>query len=171
MNLTSIRKPEEIVTRHFGESLFAARHIFAKGEGGARVIDVGSGPGFPGIPIKILHPEISLTLIESSHRKATFLREVCRALMLDSVDVFAARAEGFPKGSGDTVILRAVEKFDSILPIAEGLLGRSGRLVLLVSERQMPRAKCLTDLTWHPSIPIPLSAARVLSIGYKSGDI
>ncbi|MGB6774659.1 MAG: RsmG family class I SAM-dependent methyltransferase, partial [Terriglobales bacterium] len=84
INLTAIRKEEEIVTRHFGESLFTARHLFPyvdvaearspKAE--ARLADLGSGAGFPGVPIKIWAPYIALSLIESNQKKATFLREL-----------------------------------------------------------------------------------------------
>src|SRR6202166_4167383 len=82
INLTAIRQPEEIVTRHFGESLFAARQLFPRRlsvSGAAatpvQVADVGSGAGFPGIPIKLWAPNIFLTLIESNQKKAIFLRE------------------------------------------------------------------------------------------------
>ena len=103
VNLTSVRQPDEIVTRHFGESLFTARHLFphlfpipdqpatTEAQPEIRVIDVGSGAGFPGLPIKIWDPHIHLTLIESNQKKATFLREVIRTLTLISVDVFAGR--------------------------------------------------------------------------------
>jgi 16S rRNA (guanine527-N7)-methyltransferase len=92
INLTAIRDPEQIVTRHFGESLFLARHLFPRPSSVPSVVkdsdfdpaptlaDIGSGAGFPGIPLKLWAPEISLTLIESNHKKATFLREVARAL-------------------------------------------------------------------------------------------
>ena len=69
VNLTAVRQPEDIVTRHFGESLFAARHLFpspTQRTAVARVVDVGSGAGFPGLPIKIFAPQIRLTLIESN---------------------------------------------------------------------------------------------------------
>src|SRR5947209_1896170 len=72
MNLTAVRQPEEMVTRHFGESLFGAQHLFPPGVGASIVLDVGSGAGFPGLPIKIWAPTIRLTLIESNHKKATF---------------------------------------------------------------------------------------------------
>src|SRR5271157_6453642 len=82
INLTAIRDEEEIVTRHFGESLFAARHLFpntphvgtaalgcpAERSSAIRVADLGSGAGFPGLPIKLWAPEISLTLIESNQK-------------------------------------------------------------------------------------------------------
>ena len=149
INLTSIRQPEEIVTRHFGESLFAARHIFPaskqivteKSPLEVDAIDVGSGAGFPGLPIKIWAPHIHLTLIESNQKKATFLREVVRTLTLTNVDVFAGRAADFqgrpasnlqeplpgPKKTADLVTLRAVEHFDSILLTAAALVGPRGR--------------------------------------------
>ena len=141
INLTAIRDPEEIVTRHFGESLFVARHLFPhtiqRDEGqhlrgraalqrrvkegekhGASapevhaddkkptVADLGSGAGFPGIPIKLWAPDISLTLIESNHKKATFLREVARAITLTNVNILNARAETLPPSSHNVVTLR-----------------------------------------------------------------
>src|SRR5215467_5971388 len=107
INLTAIRSEEEVVTRHFGESLFAARVLFPSHvETGAspvppkrseaasvQVADVGSGAGFPGVPIKLWEPSIALTLIESNHKKATFLREVVRALTLTDVNIQNTRAE------------------------------------------------------------------------------
>src|SRR5438270_8397189 len=78
LNLTAIRDPEEIVTRHFGESLFAARQFFPACDSHDSVIDVGSGAGFPGLPLKLWSSSLNLTLIESNQRKATFLREVIR---------------------------------------------------------------------------------------------
>src|SRR3978361_1386712 len=77
-NLTAIRDPEEIVRRHFGESLFAGRQLAPC----ATLLDFGSGAGFPGLPIQLLWPEIVVTLAESQNKKATFLREVVRSLGL-----------------------------------------------------------------------------------------
>src|SRR3954468_7640963 len=83
MNLTAIRDPEQMITRHFGESLFAAQRLYPHSpEPGARLLDIGSGAGFPGIPIKISAPEVDVTLIESQNKKATFLKEVIRTLDL-----------------------------------------------------------------------------------------
>ena len=131
INLTAIRNPDQIVTRHFGESFFLARHLFplppvtepAPSASAKRVLshepratskqvapagwqfearspklvshvlDLGSGAGFPGLPLKIWAPHIHLALIESNHKKAAFLREVARALTLTNVNVLAERAE------------------------------------------------------------------------------
>jgi len=108
INLTAIRGEEEIVTRHFGESLFAARKLFPSAERSAasRVADLGSGAGFPGIPIRIWAPNVALTLIESNYRKVAFLREVARALILTDIDIQNVRAETLPAATFDVVTLR-----------------------------------------------------------------
>lgn len=196
INLTAVRRPEEVVTRHFGESLFAAQLIFPSAhrewvEGGPRtaaterhlwdsrgpaetdvassvstVVDVGSGAGFPGLPLGIWASEIGLTLIESNLKKATFLREVVRALGLESIDVFAGRAESFPAALADVVTLRAVERFENILPIAARLVKTGGRLVLLIGNQQIEQAKTvLTDLKWQAAVPMPLSSNRAVLTG------
>ena len=191
INLTAIRDPEEIVTRHFGESLFAARHLFPKvypvtssvppvpalseAEGSSMLkdfdlpddqillADLGSGAGFPGLPIKLWAPHISLTLIESNQKKATFLREVTRALTLTDVDIQNARAETLPPSTFDVVTLRAVERFAIALPAAASLLAPRGRLALLISSSQLKSINTtLPTLAWHSPIPIPGSKSRIL---------
>ncbi|MGH9530832.1 MAG: 16S rRNA (guanine(527)-N(7))-methyltransferase RsmG [Terriglobales bacterium] len=166
MNLTAVREPEEIVRRHFGESLFAARHLFAeRPDPTMRVIDVGSGAGVPGLPLKIYAPAVHLTLIESHSRKAAFLREVIRALKLTNAEVFAARAEEF-QGRAELVTLRAVEKFERALPVAARLVEPGGRIALLIGVRQVELARqALPDLVWNLPQSIPESAERVLLVG------
>jgi 16S rRNA (guanine527-N7)-methyltransferase len=169
MNLTAVRQPEEIITRHFGESLFAARHLLPtdlEHNPTLRVADLGSGAGFPGLPIRIWAPDVRLTLIESNQRKAVFLREVTRALTLTNVDVFAGRAEDLPAAQAGFVTLRAVERFDAALPVAARLVARSGRLALLISQAQADRAITLTTgFRWAQPVPIPLSSRRILLVG------
>ncbi|HTT24239.1 MAG TPA: 16S rRNA (guanine(527)-N(7))-methyltransferase RsmG [Candidatus Sulfotelmatobacter sp.] len=221
VNLTAIRNEEEIVIRHFGESLFAARHLFPgddweghslsrahsateghralapedlvraqdherpstlpaaseqrrllagpeRSEGtnaAVKLADVGSGAGFPGIPIKLWHPKTSLTLVESNHKKATFLREVTRALTLTDVNILNVRAESLTNASFDVVTLRAVERFASILPIAAGLVAKGGRLALLIAQSQLRQAhSTLPALDWLDPIAIPHSRSRLLVI-------
>ncbi len=77
VNLTTITSLEEAVERHYCESLFLGAHLPA---GNLRVVDVGSGAGFPGFPVAILRPECSVTLVESHQRKAVFLREASRKI-------------------------------------------------------------------------------------------
>jgi len=175
VNLTAIRDEEEIVTRHFGESLFTARHLFPLCSPvppvvqGLAVADVGSGAGFPGIPIKLWAPQTSLTLIESNHKKATFLREVARVLTLTDINIQNARAEALPPCSFDLVTLRAVERFKAILPVAAGLATPAGRLALLISSAQLEAAQaCRPHLRWSQAISIPKSRSRVLAIAHMS---
>jgi 16S rRNA (guanine527-N7)-methyltransferase len=209
INLTAIRTPEQIVTRHFGESLFAARHLLSSQPAGApsfvsfegwetsagppysttsprfaisdtrdlappnpsapTVIDVGSGPGFPGIPLKIFDPTIRVTLLESTQKKVAFLREVIRALTLTDIDVSPSRAQAFPPASAGLVTLRAVERFETILATAARLVVPDGRLALLIASQQIPPAHRLTpSFQWATPIPTPQSRDRVLLIGHKA---
>ena len=182
INLTAVRHPEEIVTRHFGESLFAARSLFpgilpvATGDSpvqaeptegnnkvNTRVADLGSGAGFPGLPMKLWAPQIALTLIESNHKKAAFLREVTRALTLTDVDIENVRAETLMPNSFDVVTLRAVERFENILPIASKLVAPAGCLALLLGAAQGNQARSLLpDFSLSAPLPIPRSRSRVL---------
>lgn len=177
INLTSVREPEAIVLRHFGESLFTAQELFASAQAerqpsssesgsiGLRVIDFGSGAGFPGLPIKIWAPQIELTLIESNQKKATFLREVIRKISLSAAEVFCGRAEDF-RGQAEVVTLRAVERFEKSLPAAARLVAPRGRLALLIGGAQVARAReAELNFRWRDPEPIPQSSNRVLLIG------
>jgi 16S rRNA (guanine527-N7)-methyltransferase len=186
INLTAIRDPEEIVTRHFGESLFLARVLFPALEANRQrptineqprpesnhhlsVADVGSGAGFPGIPLRLWAPTIHLTLIESNHKKATFLREVVRALTLTDIDIQNTRAETLPHASFDLLTLRAVEHFESILPTAASLVKPNGRLALLVSTSQLDAARSVApDVRWSLAAEVPQSQSRIVVIGSSS---
>jgi len=160
-NLTSVREPEEIVKRHFGESLFLADAL--SGEMAATAIDVGSGAGFPGIPLKIYSPQIAVTLIESQNKKATFLKEVIRKLTLININVFSGRAEELQQ-KADLVTLRAVERFDQVLPVAAGLISAKGRLALLIGAGQVAAAGKLLRGFEISTTPVPQSRERVLLI-------
>jgi 16S rRNA (guanine527-N7)-methyltransferase len=170
INLTAVRKPDEIVSRHFGESLFAAQHLLPVGRRSVRAIDVGSGAGFPGLAMKIFAPEIQLTLVESSARKAAFLREVVRALQLADAEVLAGRAEQY-SGQAALVTMRAAEKFEKVLPEAGRLVEPGGRLALWIGARQVESAKrSLAAFAWEPPLLFPGSDARVLLVGRNQGS-
>jgi 16S rRNA (guanine527-N7)-methyltransferase len=163
INLTAIREPKLIVTRHFGESFFAARHLPVSS--GETAIDIGSGAGFPGLALKIWHDGLKLSLIESSQRKATFLREAVRALGLENVDVLISRAEELT-AQADLVTLRAVENFDRILPVMRNMTKPRGRIALLIGSAQVATAKSvLANVDWESALPMPCSQSRILLIG------
>ncbi len=95
VNLTSITEPAEMETRHFLDSLSAAVPLLDRLKAGevVRLVDVGSGGGMPGLPLKIAFPTLKLTLVESVHKKADFLRQTVAGLALTDVEVVAERAE------------------------------------------------------------------------------
>ncbi|HEV2021927.1 MAG TPA: 16S rRNA (guanine(527)-N(7))-methyltransferase RsmG [Terriglobales bacterium] len=188
INLTSVRQPEEIVTRHFGESFFAARHLCLsplvipskrdRAEAKEResrdlelsnLIDFGSGAGFPGLPIKLYAPALSVTLIESNQKKATFLREVIRAITLTNIDVFAGRAEDCSQTAG-IVTLRAVEKPERALAAAVRLVSPGGHLALFLGADQASATPGLVPgFSWGVPISIPGSSGRVLLVAAIAG--
>lgn len=180
INLTSVREPDEIVTRHFGESIFTARHLFPNLQGiaagsseavGPHVIDFGAGAGFPGLPIKLWAAQTKLTLIEANQKKATFLREVVRSLHFSETNVFAGRAEGFPGPGGDVVTLRAVERFEASLSSAVKLALPGGRLAVLVGDSQLAKLPDgQSNVKWSKPLSLPLSTRRSLIIGMKTHD-
>ncbi len=164
VNLTAVRDPEQIVTRHFGESLCTAQVLakhLSQGPRATTLADVGSGAGFPSVPIKLIMPPIALTLIESREKKATFLREVVRTLDLADVQVFCGRAEQWG-GSADIVTLRAVEQFARALPVAAGLVRERGLLCLLIGQDQIEAARHLLHGAWKwwEPVTVPNSTAR-----------
>lgn len=124
VSLTSVSTPEAMVRRHFAESVFAA-HQLPRCE---TLLDLGSGAGFPGIPMQLVLPALDVTLVEAQARKAAFLREVVRELGLPTT-VVAGRSQLLGDASFDCVCLRAVD------PMVEALgeaarLARSGVVVL-----------------------------------------
>jgi 16S rRNA (guanine527-N7)-methyltransferase len=131
-NLTAVRSPEEMVRRHFGESLFAAKNLGDPLP--ENLLDLGSGAGFPGLPIALFHPQIKVTLAESQNKKATFLREVIRHLQLHNVEVWGGRAEALPEDRlFHTVTLRAVDETAAALKVAES---RALRQILLLTTEE-----------------------------------
>jgi 16S rRNA (guanine527-N7)-methyltransferase len=166
MNLTALRTPEAMVERHFGESLFAARHLCSR-DGQHDLFDLGSGAGFPGLPIKYWAPGLQLTLIESHGKKATFLREVGRALNLTGFSVLNARAESISQRA-TLVTMRAVEHFDQALLAAASLVVPGGRLALLIGEAQRERALSLLPAGTSDTLSLPSSHQRILLTWHSS---
>lgn len=191
VNLTAVREPDSILSRHFGESLFLAAYLFPFGSRPAHspqttpphALDLGAGAGFPGLPLKIYLPELRLTLVESNRKKSVFLAETIRALGWGGATVFTGRLDssliakerdGAPQGidPSNLVTMRAVEHFETALPTAASLVRASaaklgaGRLALLIGERQVQSAtRLVADFAWETPVPVPQSRERVLLIG------
>jgi 16S rRNA (guanine527-N7)-methyltransferase len=127
MNLTAIRDRPSQVTKHLLDSLSVLPYL--RGE---RIADVGSGAGFPGIPLAVLTPERHYTLIESTGKKCRFLEHVRDALQLGNVEVAQSRAEAWkPSQRYDTVIARAVGPVADLIKYAGPLVAGGGRLLAM----------------------------------------
>jgi len=161
MNLTAIRKPEEIVRRHFGESLFLGARIGAC----ESLLDLGSGAGFPGIPVQLMWPDVQVTLAESQGKKAAFLREVVRALGLPT-QVWSARVQTMPaERLFDVVALRAVD--DMVSAVNEAGVRAARRVLILGSAHHSMDGIPAQNFIVRDPIPLPEPSAGVLLIAHR----
>lgn len=150
LNLTSLHGEEEIVERHYCESIFLAVHLPV---GALTIADVGSGAGFPGIPVAIVRPECRVSLIESHQRKSVFLRESSREL--SNVQVLSERVENVNLRF-DWVICRAVRFSD----IEKAVSALSARLAILGTNQ--PQA---ARFTWNSPVQLPWGHQRYMWLG------
>ncbi len=132
-NLTSITDSEAVQVRHFFDSLTAVRTV-SDWRDGLRVVDLGSGAGFPGVPLKIVFPGIHLTLVESVGKKTAFLETLVAGLGLDNVNVVTARAEELARAEGyrgqfDVALARGVASMSVLVEYGLPLCKRHGSLV------------------------------------------
>jgi 16S rRNA (guanine527-N7)-methyltransferase len=163
MNLTAVRDPKEIVSRHFVESIACAQALPA---GIATLLDFGSGAGFPGIPTALCRPEINVTLAESQIKKAAFLREVVRSLKLNAT-VFARRAENL-REKFDCVALRAVDRMGQAVKTASGLVRTGGWLAVFTTEADRERLESAwKDMESTQTIRIAGSEQRLVVLASK----
>jgi len=166
LNLTAIRDPLEILYRHFCESMFAAGAIpVDKG----RLADIGSGPGFPGIPLKIIRPELELCLVESNIKKGTFLAEVVRELKLTNSRVLISRYEelGEEVAPLDYVCSRAVGEFEPFLKWAGSNRVGADQVIFWIGGRDLEVVQKNTNWGWQEPILIPKSLQRYLLVGKR----
>jgi 16S rRNA (guanine527-N7)-methyltransferase len=166
INLTAIRDPLEILYRHFCESMFAG--ISVPVETG-RLADVGSGGGFPGLPLKILRPGLRVLLIESNLKKATFLAEVTRELGLTDAQVLVRRYEelGEEIAPLDFVCSRALGDFPAFLKWAHSEQIAAKEVILWIGERDLQEIKKIDSWEWREPIAVPNSLRRLLLVGSK----
>lgn len=138
VNLTAITEPAEAWSRHILDALSVLPELASLKEG-ARVLDVGSGGGVPGIPIAIARPDLRVTMLDATEKKVAFLRAVIERLGLENAEAVRGRAEELAKpplaASFDAVTARAVAKISALLPWTAPFAKRGGRLVLIKGER------------------------------------
>jgi 16S rRNA (guanine527-N7)-methyltransferase len=156
MNLTSIRTVEEAVTRHYCESLFVGSRLSLPE--GSTLVDVGTGAGFPGIPIAILHPEFKVSLVESHQRKSVFLREATR--LLPAIRVLGTRIESVTE-SFNLLLSRAVE-INALLPLLPKLAANAA---LMLGEDDVKKLSSTPTWKWQDPIKLPWGDRRYLLFG------
>jgi len=124
-NLTAVREPENMLYQHLLDSLAVLPHV-----GAGHLLDVGSGAGLPGIPLAVANPALRVTLLDSNHKKTTFLRQACIELGLNNVAVACMRVDAFePQQLFDAVISRAFSDLSEFVRLA-ARLSRPGGVLL-----------------------------------------
>ena len=150
-NLTAIRNPREMVTRHLLDSL--AMHSFIENEA---LADLGTGPGLPGIPLALAKPRLQVTLVESNGKKARFLREAVRTLGLANARVAESRAEALDEpGAYDAITARALDTLAGIIDVGGHLVKPGGKLLAMKGVRPEEEIATL-PVGWTVSAVQPL---------------
>lgn len=170
VSLTSIENPLEIVSRHFGESMYAIKLLPVEN---CRLADVGTGAGFPGLVLKIACPGIHLTLIESNKKKCAFLSEAVRTLEFADVEVRPERFEQIRPESvhANIITSRAVGEFNQLLRWSAHALTHRGHIVLWVGAEDSTRVSRTSGWTWQPPQRLPESQRRFILIGRPIEDL
>lgn len=161
-NLTAIRDPDEMVTRHLLDSL--AMQPFVRP---GALADLGTGPGLPGIPLAIARPDVQVTLVESNGKKARFLREAVRQLKLGNARVLESRAEAVAEpGAYAQITARALDTLAGIIEVGGHLLAGDGRLLAMKGIDPVEEIAALpagwTAVAVHPLAVPGLAAERHL---------
>jgi 16S rRNA (guanine527-N7)-methyltransferase len=164
VNLTAIRDPLEILYRHFCESMFGAALLPVEN---CRLADVGSGGGFPGIPLKIMRPDLQVFLVESNFKKATFLAEVVRELGLTDTRVLVSRfAElGEEVAPLNMVCSRALGDFANFLEWAASPRVAAKQALLWLGGRDLDEVRTRPSWSWSEPLAVPKSLQRFLLLG------
>jgi 16S rRNA (guanine527-N7)-methyltransferase len=150
VNLTAIRDKDEMISAHLLDSLAAAPLLE-----GETVLDVGTGPGFPGLPLAIVHPERQFTLLDSNNKKIMFAQHAAGLLGLDNVSAVKGRGEDYAPGHGfDTVIARALAALPRLVEIAGHHVGEDGVFVALKGRYPGEELEALEqlELPWRHAV-------------------
>jgi 16S rRNA (guanine527-N7)-methyltransferase len=157
MNLTTVKPGPETVIRHYCESLFFAAHLPAASDR-ISVLDLGTGAGFPGIPMAVLKPNWQVTLVESSQRKAVFLRESTR--LLRNISVLSERIETVSVG-GDWAVARAVDPEE----ILAGVPRLAANVALMLGEEDFSSIRHDSHIAWAEPVRLPWGDRRICVYG------
>ena len=177
INLTSITDPPGIAIKHFLDSLAPSACIPTQGS----LLDIGTGGGFPGVPLKILRPRQPMVLIDGSRKKINFIKQVVRDLHLSNIEALQLRAEDFNRANKaperfDVVVSRAVTDVDAIVQLAAPLLKPEGRLVVYKGPQEKPlsrkaisaRQSGIRFVQWSHAYNLPHSGDRRTAIIFET---
>jgi 16S rRNA (guanine527-N7)-methyltransferase len=162
-NLTSIRDPEDIVIKHFVDSLTPLPYLELSGG----LLDIGPGAGFPSLPLKIAAPELQVLLVEANRKKVSFLKHLIRTLSLDSVTVLHSRFEHIkpPDQSFSTIISRAFTRLEPLLKLVAPLLHPGNTLIAMLGPTNDEDHSIFSDL----ALAEGLGLNRVVSLELPRG--
>jgi 16S rRNA (guanine527-N7)-methyltransferase len=159
INLTRIIEAHDAAKLHYAESLFGSRFITSE----RTILDVGSGAGFPGIPLAVVRPDIQVTALEANHKKSLFLMEAKDALGLSNLKVVNARLEEFDWARYELLTSRALDRAETVLPSVIERLGSRQKLMLYCTPDLM--AKIEGQMKYKiETHPVPHSEARMIAI-------
>jgi 16S rRNA (guanine527-N7)-methyltransferase len=166
ISLTAITDPLQILRFHFGESMFAASSVPIRD---GRLADVGSGAGFPGLPLRIMVPHLDLVLIESNSKKASFLSECVRELDLDGIEVIRSRFQDLDQSDldFDFITARALGGYEGLIQWGQKRLASSGAMVLWLGQDDAIKLKNESSIEWRSPTAIPASDHRVILVGTR----
>ncbi|WP_173048307.1 16S rRNA (guanine(527)-N(7))-methyltransferase RsmG [Nitrospira sp. KM1] len=166
INLTAIEDSKEIIVKHFTDSLTALVSVSI--QHGAVLIDIGTGAGFPSIPLKIVRPDLTCELIEPNRKKVSFLTSIIGSLKLSNVSVFVGNIEDYIANPdhklGDIVVFRAL-KFEPIVKHVSSILHKSGLVILYRTERLKRASTGSLSVEAETSFSLPFGyGERVISV-------
>jgi len=162
INLTGDLAPEELAV-HALESAAGAALV----PEGAKLLDIGSGGGFPGVPLALVRPDLSVTLLEPRHKRASFLRHVVRAVPVENARVLADRVETLDEATYAAATVRAVGDIAEMIDGAPFLLPE-GLLLVWTTEPQSVAAALSARFAFQSSLPLPRSERRVIALFRKA---
>ncbi len=162
INLTGLKKDEDIVVKHFIDSLL---YLSAIPESELIIADVGSGAGFPGIPIKIVRPELKMYLIEVSSKKATFLRHITKKNDIQKIEIIEKRVEDIKVNIElppvDIAVTRAVFTVKEFIKKASHIVKKGGKLILNKGPKVFEELKLLNADVKHRVLPLNLPISDI----------
>lgn len=168
-NLTAIKTPEAIILRHFCDSLTATEHICQ----GSKLLDIGSGAGFPAVPIALFRPDVTVTGLDATAKKAAFINLAAEKLALSNLSAVSGRAEELARnasheGMYDVVTARAVSALRILCELASRYLKVGGRLIALKGDPETTAAELEEAKLTAKAVSLSLEAVIPLSISDSS---